>query len=300
MTSKQDAGHHRTSRAIAGSHYNHGNFAASVRITMQRPTIHFVHANSYTAGTYRVFFEHLQRHYAVHALDMHAHDPRYPVHSGWSALTHELIDDLDARHRAPVILVGHSMGGMLSLLAAKARPDLARAVVLLDSPIVAGWRAQLVRVAKKVGLERKFPPAVSSERRRNLWPDAEAAYQHFAAKPLFASWQPDVLRDYIVHGLAPHPKGVTLRFTRETETAVYRSLPHHLGALVKRGFPVPVGFIGGTDSAECRQAGLAATRRLVGKHFMRIPGGHLFPMQSPGAAAEAVHKTIQSLLRNQP
>lgn len=263
---------------------------------MSRPILHFVHANSYPTGTYRVFFDHLNRHYDVQALPMHAHNPSYPVSNGWPHLVRELIDELNGRYREPVILVGHSMGGMLSLMVAKVRPELVRSVVLLDAPVVAGWRAMLLRIAKRLDLDKKFSPAQFSEKRRNIWPDAEAAFEHYAAKPMFAAWPPEVLRDYIEHGLTPHPEGVTLRFTRETETAVYRSLPHHIGSLVRRSFPVPVGFIGGVDSAECRQAGLGPTRRLVGRHFAQLAGGHLFPMESPAAAANAVHGMIQSLL----
>jgi len=261
-----------------------------------KPILHFAHANSYPAGTYRVFFQYLRQNYEVQALDMHAHNPKYPVTNGWHALVQELIEDLIARYDAPVILVGHSLGGMLSMMAAKARPDLVRCVVLLDSPIVAGWRAIAVRISKKRGLNDKYSPAQSSVKRRTLWPDAEAAYQHFAAKELFASWPPEVLRDYIEHGTQPHPEGVALRFNREIETGIYRGLPDHLGALLRRPFPVPIGFVGGSHSVECRQAGLAATRRTVGKYFRTIPGGHLFPMESPALAAQATHEMIESLL----
>lgn len=264
---------------------------------MSRSIIHFVHANSYPAGTYRVFFDHLRKHYQVEALDMHAHNPAYPVRNGWAELVQELLDELRARYTGPVVLVGHSMGGMLSLMAAKAAPQAVRCVVLLDAPVVAGWRAALLRLAKQIGVDKRFSPARTSENRRNLWPDAQAAFDHYAAKPMFAAWPPEVLRDYVEHGLVSHPQGVTLRFTREIETAVYRGLPHTLGALTKRAFPVPVGFVGGADSVECRQAGLAATRRLTGRHFVQLPGGHLFPMESPAAAASAVHKMILSLIQ---
>lgn len=264
-------------------------------MTSSLPILHFAHANSYPSATYRQLFAHLATDYTVQCLPLHAHDPRYPVRNGWRQLVQELVDDLVARQSGPVILVGHSMGGMLSLMAAHARPDLVRCVVLLDAPVVAGWRAFLLRLAKVSGLDRKFSPARFSEKRRNLWPDARSAHAHYAAKPLFKRWPEEVLNDYVETGLVPHPQGVTLRFTREIETAVYRTLPHHLGRLARR-FPVPVGFIGGERSVECRQAGLQATRRLVGRHFTLLPGGHLFPMETPAAAAEAVHRMIRELL----
>lgn len=263
---------------------------------MKKPQIHFAHANSYPAGTYRKLFELLGEHYHIGALDMHAHNPAYPVRTGWPHLVRELVDELEKNYTEPVILLGHSLGGMLSVMTAAKRPDLVRCVVMLDSPVVAGWRALLLRVMRKTPIADRFSPARFSARRRNVWPDAEAAYQHFASKDLFAAWAPGVLRDYIDAGLKPHPEGVQLRFTRENETAVYRSLPHHVGKLVGRGLQVPAGFIGGTESEENRMAGLEATHRLVGKHIRMLPGGHLFPMESPELTAQTVHELITELL----
>ena len=210
-----------------------------------RPLLHFAHGNSYPAGTYRRLLDALGEHYEVRTLDMHGHDPRYPVGDGWSALVDELVAQLEG-HGRPAILVGHSLGGMLSMMAARRRPDLARCVVMLDSPVVAGWRALVWRLAKGAGLAQRLSPARLSHKRRHLWPDREAAYRHFDAKPLFQAWAPGVLDDYMEHGLRPHAQGVTLRFRREIETDIYATLPHHMGRALRRPFPVPVGFIAGT------------------------------------------------------
>jgi len=266
-----------------------------------RPRLHFAHANSYPAGTYRQYLDLLRTRFDVGALELHAHDPRYPVGNGWTALAQELVDHLAARYTAPVILVGHSLGGMLCLMAAKARPELVRCVVLLDSPVVAGWRALLVRTLRGTSLfANRFSPARFSVKRRTVWPDADSAYAHFAGKDLFARWAPGVLRDYMQSGLKPHRDGVQLTFTREAETAVYLTLPDHVGRLVADGFPVPIGFIGGVDSEESRLAGLDPTRRLVGRFFAQLPGGHLFPMESPAAAAQATCDMIAALLADVP
>jgi pimeloyl-ACP methyl ester carboxylesterase len=264
------------------------------------PQLHFAHANSYPAGTYRQYLDLLRADFDVGALELHAHDPRYPIRNGWAELAQELVDELTRRYTAPVILVGHSLGGMLCLMAAKAHPELVRCVVLLDSPVVAGWRALLVRWSRGTALFKRFSPARFSVRRRMLWPDADSAYAHFATKDLFARWAPGVLRDYMASGLKPHADGVQLVFTRQAETAVYLTLPDQIGRLVADGFPVPIGFIGGHDSEECRQAGLGPTRRLVGRFFARLPGGHLFPMESPALAAQATRDMIASMLPGAP
>jgi pimeloyl-ACP methyl ester carboxylesterase len=263
---------------------------------VSKPKLHFAHANSYPAGVYRQFFALLADDFDIQALDMHAHNPRYPVTDCWPRLVDEYINELSSRYTEPVILVGHSLGGMLSLMVAHKRPDLVRCVVMLDAPVVAGWRAFVWRMIKLTGNANNVPPAKFSIRRRNVWPNAESAYQHFAGKDLFAAWAPGVLADYMESGLKPHPDGVQLRFTREIETAVYATLPHHLPRLVRKPFPRPIGFIGGVDSWETSQSGLAHTQALVGEYFRIIPGGHLFPMESPAAAADATREMIARLL----
>ncbi len=266
---------------------------------MSKLKLHFAHANSYPVGVYRQFFKLLSAEFDIQSLDMHAHNPRYPVSDGWPHLVDEYIHELTTRYREPVILVGHSLGGMLSLMVAQQRPDLVRCVVMLDAPVVGGWRAFAWRLIKRLGKAYKIPPAKFSIRRRNVWPDAQAAYDHFAAKDLFAAWAPGVLADYIDSGLKPHPQGVQLRYTRENETAVYATLPHHLPQLLRKGYPVPIGFIGGDNSWETSQSGHKYTRALVGRHFRIVPGGHLFPMENPALAAQATKEMIVELLAEQ-
>jgi len=263
---------------------------------MSKPKLHFAHANSYPAGVYRQFFAPLSEQFDIQALDMHGHNPRYPVDDCWAQMVEEYIHELTTRYKEPVILVGHSLGGMLSMLVAKKRPDLVRCVVMLDSPVVAGWRAWAWHLIKVTGSAHKVPPAKFSIRRRNVWPSAQAAYEHFASKDLFAAWAPGVLQDYIDCGMMPHPDGVQLRFSREKETAIYSTLPHHLTGIVRGAFPVPIGFIGGTESWETSQSGLGHTRAFVGRHFRMVPGGHLFPMESPALAAEVTAHMIADLL----
>ena len=259
-------------------------------------TIVFSHANGFPAGTYRLMFEAWRAAgWQVLAPDKFGHDPRYPVSSNWPRLRDQLLDFIDA-HAAgqPVQLVGHSLGGYVSLLATCRRPDVAAGVVMIDSPLVTGWRAHSVQMAKLGGLMKRFSPGRVSVRRRWQWPSADAAWEHFAAKSAFARWQSEVLRDYIASGIEPDPDaaapgGVRLAFRREVETRIYNTLPHHFGALLRRHPPRgPVSFVAGTRSPEIHRAGLAATRALVGERLSWIEGSHLFPMEKPAEAAAAV------------
>ena len=260
-------------------------------------TLVFSHANSYPAGTYRVLFETWRASgHDVLALEKFGHDPAFPVASNWRTSRDELIRFIETQ--APgkrVQLVGHSLGGYLSLLVACKRPDLAAGVVLVDAPVVAGWRAHSVQMAKLAGFIGRVSPGKVSKTRRQHWPSAEDAHRHYAAKHAFARWDPRVLRDYISAGIEPDPEngGVRLAFRREVETRFYNTLPHHFGTLLQRRPPqCPVAFIGGTQSAEVRQVGMAATRAVTRGRIDWLEGSHLFPMEQPLHAAKAVLRVL--------
>jgi len=258
-------------------------------------TLVFCHANSFPGGTYGALFEAWRRAgWRVHAPGKLGHDPAFPVTNGWRHLRDEFIAFIEreagATPQQPVALVGHSMGGYLCLLAASRKPALVSGIVLLDAPIVSGWRAPAFGLLKMSGLIARGGPGKASARRRQHWPSMAAVREHFEGKALFARWDRRVLDDYLQHGFEPDGEGgVRLAFHRDVETRIYNTLPHHVPALLKR-HPVrsPVGFVAGRRSAENRQLGLAYVRRLAGPRWKWIEGSHLFPMERPDETAAAV------------
>lgn len=259
-------------------------------------TLVFSHANGFPAGTYSLLFEQWRAAgWRVLALPRFGHDPRYPVVSNWRPSRDELIAFIE--QEAPgdkVQLVGHSLGGYLSLLASCRRPDLVAGLVLIDSPVLAGWRAHSVQVAKAARLIGRISPGRVSKSRRTHWASADEALAHYASKSIFARWDPRVLADYIAAGIEPDPAGgVRLAFRREVETRFYNTLPHHFGLLLKRHPPqCPVAFLGGTRSAEVRQVGLAETRAVSRGRIAWLDGTHLFPMEKPLETAAAVLRLL--------
>jgi pimeloyl-ACP methyl ester carboxylesterase len=227
------------------------------------------------------------------------HDPKYPVTSNWPKLRDELIHFIErevAPEARPPFLVGHSLGGMLSLLVACRRPELARGLVMIDSPAITGWRSHSLQVVKATGLMKRVSPGRVSRRRRHEWPSREAVHAHFAAKAVFARWDPRVLADYVASAFEERGGVTALGFRREIETRIYETLPHHVGAVLRRHPPrCPVAFLAGTQSVEVRQGGLAASRALARDRFAWVEGGHLFPMERPDETAADVLRWISTM-----
>jgi pimeloyl-ACP methyl ester carboxylesterase len=257
----------------------------------------FSHANGFPAGVYRLLFEAWRANgFAVHAIDRLGHDPAWPVTSNWPHLRDQLIAFIDTAVGGPAWLVGHSLGGMLSVLAASKRPDLARGVVLLDAPVIVGWRAHSLQVAKATGLMPRITPSRISRSRRQAWPSRAAVREHFAKKAAFARWDPRVLEDYVKSGFVRRGGQTVLAFDRAVESRIYDTLPDHMQRVLRRHpLRCPLAFIGGQQSAESRQAGVEATRRLAGERFVWTAGSHLFPMEHPEATAALVTDMLERM-----
>jgi pimeloyl-ACP methyl ester carboxylesterase len=276
-------------------------------MTQDLPPIIFSHGNGFPAGTYRRMLDELRRRgFRVSAVEKYGHDPRYPVTSNWPNLVKQLADfaaEEQQKNGEPAFLIGHSLGGFLSLMAAARHPELALGVLLIDSPILGGWRAASVNVVKRTQLIGAISPGAVSRKRRDNWPDAEAAFEHFRHKKAFAHWEPEVLRDYVEHGMHEEDDGQggkrrVLSFRREVETAIYNTLPHHLDSLLKRHpLKCPAAFIGGRHSAEMRQVGMTMTEKVTKGRIMMLDGSHLFPMEQPVATAAAVEASLRNLMR---
>ncbi len=255
----------------------------------------FSHANSYGASTYRRLFAGWRAAgHEVAAIEHFGHDSRYPVDRRWHGMTQQLTALIDSLAPPKLWLVGHSMGGYLSLLAAGQRPRRVRGIIVLDAPIIHGWKSGLIGVAKATGQMTRVSPAAGALKRRDRWPDLGEVRSHFGAKPMFARWHPEMLDDYVRDGTEPDPADTAgtarrLRFRPDIEAEIYSTVPHRLEPYLRTHPPGgPIAFIAGTKSWEVGQVGLAATRKLTQGRISYIEGTHLFPFEKPEETTAAV------------
>ena len=272
--------------------------------TAPKPLLIFSHGNSFPASTYGVMTASLEkRGYTVKAIEKLGHDPVYPVTSNWPHLVQQLADFSAGQVKKTgqaAYLVGHSLGGFLSLMCALQHSEFGgqavRGVVLLDAPVIGGWRAAGLGLAKRTRLVNSVSPGAISRKRKHQWATQSDALAHFSRKKMFALWHAQSLRDYVEHGTHEAGGQRTLSFHRDIETAIYNTLPDNLEKLLKRHpLKCPVTFIGGRQSQEIRRVGMSLTEKVTQGRVMMLDGTHLFPMENPLASAAAIEAALLNM-----
>ncbi len=263
---------------------------------MPNEILHFAPANGFTAGTYDKLLGLLRTDNTVTAIEKFGHNPNYPVNDNWTNLADELIDHIEQRTNEPIIGVGHSLGSVLTFIAACKKPRLFKQVIMLEPPLIEGVAALLFLATKKLGILERSKLVTQTRKRRNQWSSMNEATDYFRGKSLFKRFDPDCLRDYVQYGTTTNGNGdgVKLTFDIKVESDIYRTAPHNIGSY-KRVIGIPGTVIIGKYTYIHFRYILSRFAKRQGFDFKQLPfGGHHFPLEHPEQAAtlirEAIHK----------
>ena len=256
--------------------------------------LHFSHANGFPASTYRTIFAELADDYELRYIERIGHDRRYPVTRDWPHLVEQLLDDIGSRYERPVWLVGHSLGGYLSLMAALKKPQWVRGVVMIDSPIIAGWRAGALRASQWAGPTsgcRRPPRRATGVRTGSAVTKSGGTSAKAGVRPLGRT---DAGRLHRLRDSAGRRRRRALARVRSAGRIPDLPDAAAYARPAARGAPVPLGFLAGTRSREVRQVGSMRHAARRGR-VEWLEGSHLFPMERPLETARALQRMLNSL-----
>lgn len=262
---------------------------------MKKSVLHFAHANGIPSACYRKMLLGLQTDYEIITQPVFGSSPDFPIRDNWNEIADQIADSIRRQSDEPVIGVGHSMGALCTFKAAYKYPELFKAVVLMDPPIINGIAAFGFYVMKLLGQIDRISPAGISKFRRDQWPSREEARQNLGSKKFFQAFDPECFEDYIQHGLCDTENGVTLTIPVAHEVAIFRTTPTDAWRY-RAPLKVPAAFIAGAES-DFVKAGFGA--RMANHHHMPYqlsPGGHMFPLEHPEKTAAAIQAGLKAVL----
>ncbi|ARG97328.1 alpha/beta fold hydrolase [Legionella micdadei] len=261
-----------------------------------RELIHFAHGNGFPSPCYRQLLNGLQERYDCCFIDRIGHNPQFPVTENWHFLVDEVINSIKQQTNQPVIAVGHSLGGVLSLLGAIEQPSLFRAVIMLDSPLIGRFKSGMVRLAKALGIIDRVTPAARTRGRREYWQNRDQLIAYLRTRDLFKTFTEDCLQDYIDYGLEKTKDGYLLRFDRHIEYLIYRTIPHQLSEYEGK-LSVPAVLIYGDKSSVVDRLDIRYMKKNYNISCYKIKGTHMFPMEYPAQVAKEILIRLDAILK---
>ncbi|MBI3170803.1 MAG: alpha/beta hydrolase [Chloroflexi bacterium] len=258
--------------------------------------LHFLHANGYPPECYAPLLEHLKSNYRLFGMKLR------PLWDGankddlqdWHPYSDDLLRFLPTIGADPVIGVGHSIGGIVTLRAAMRDPQKFRAIVLLDPvffvpPFLVMWN-----FVRAIGLGEKMHPLIpAAKKRRRAFDNLENVFRSYRTKPIFRYMSDESLKNYIEGITKPKADGggYELVYTPEWETHIYltglRDFDLWNGLL---DFDVPTLIIRGAES----DTFLPNAEKLIKKKNPKIrihtleKATHILPLEHPQEVAKII------------
>lgn len=262
--------------------------------------LHFSHPNAYTPRSFRQFLVPLTADFhvlAAHHRPLWYRQPGYDrvdrpedfIQSNWDAMGDDLLRFLDQQDLHSVIGVGHSLGAVATMLAARKEPERFPAIVLIEPVFLP--QAILEHLARNPALAERRPIVQSALRRRDRWPSRQAAFDHLRGKAVFDRWSDTVLWDFVNEGLDDDPVTgeVALSFPKAWEARFYANAPLNVWDAL-RDVTVPVLAVRGTESDTLLPEAWAHWQALQpAATFVEMEdAGHMLPMEAPEDTAAIV------------
>jgi pimeloyl-ACP methyl ester carboxylesterase len=253
-----------------------------------RPLIHFMHGNGFSAMTYWPLLSKLHETYdlCLHDAQGHGDSDDGVAFPGWNVTAERMATVVQHRRKQwgkrPIIGMGHSFGGVITLLAAAHYPQLFDALILLDPVIFPRFLGWLMAVGEFTGLSRYTPMASRARRRTARWSSYEEAWDYFYQRGIFRGWSEEALEAYIRFALLTHPDGsLSLKCPPWMEAAIFQSRPHGLWKAIA-DLQVPTHIIYGKNTypfiEPSVQAAVQGNKMITAQSIL---GGHCFMQQDP-------------------
>jgi pimeloyl-ACP methyl ester carboxylesterase len=263
------------------------------------PLAHFSHATGLCAHSYTPLIGRITNHLRVLGMDDRGHGKTTaPADTRKLHNWETFIDDLDlflSSFREPVIAMGHSRGAVVSMLLALRRPDLVRALILIDPTILPFSAMWLVYLAKRTGLNRYIPIAARAAKRNGVWPDRKTIFETYQTKSMFKTWEKGFLEAYIEDGTRETDDGrVKLSCEPTWEARCFSVYPHDLWRYVP-AIQQPTLVLYGEKSDTFLGSAAKRFQSKVPQAQIRCfkNTSHFVPMEKPVETARAIRSFVK-------
>lgn len=261
--------------------------------------IHLLHGNGFSAMTLAAVASQFPTDWNIWLTNIPGHgestQPAVKV-PNWQDMANSIADAIyqqaNVKERGPLIGVGHSMGGVLTLLAAAKYPDLFSEIILLDPILFKPNMIFAQRLLRVTGTWRQRALVKSVANRTAVWQNLSEMKKDIAKKSFYKPWHQQVINDYCQYSTHEVNNNVALSCSPAWEASIFGSYPVGLWRAVKK-LTVPTMILQAQKSYFFIPS---AVKRAVKKNnniqWQVFGNHHCFPMEQPIETANILTQLI--------
>jgi pimeloyl-ACP methyl ester carboxylesterase len=249
------------------------------------PLMHISHSIGFCSGIYTPFALQLKNFGRVVGMDSRGHGTTQAVADparlkSWDILYRDLENFFDSLNR-PLIALGHSMGGTISLVTAVKRPEQVRALILVEPGLMPPSWTATVFLLQKLKLTSLVPAISKISKRPSCWPDFPAAENYFSSRNLYSTWERSYVKAFLKSNLTERKDRVELRCNPKWESRCIATAPTNIWKFVA-GIHIPTLIIHASGSTTFLPNVVRKLKKdMPHAVLVRLEGGHNLIMERP-------------------
>lgn len=256
--------------------------------------IYFAHANAYPPGSYQPIINALaEKNHVVSYLQRPLWQPTPDPSQlkSWHQLVDDVIAFFDQNQLKNVVAVGHSLGSVTAFMAAKKRPDLIKALVMIEPvclPRVFCWLTRFLPALVKT----RVKIVDKALHRPNRFNSLQAAFDFHRKPRAFKRISDENLWHYIKAGVTQVGNEFHLVYPREWEAQIYATATYFRGQLLNSKLPVLALRGAHSDTIDAKfwqQWKSNPNHQLIDFEH----NGHLLPLENPGGVIQRIMPFIE-------
>jgi pimeloyl-ACP methyl ester carboxylesterase len=263
-----------------------------------KPLLHFLHGNGFCSRVYEPMLRMLAADFDLWLSDVQGHGDSDPGERflGWNRnavlAAEAFAAGRDRFGAAPAYAAGHSFGGVLTSLILAEQPALFQRAALLDPVLFTRTMIAAMTFTDFFRLPSLNSASGQALKRRQHWPDRQAAVDNFRGRGAFKGWTEEALRAYVDHALKDVDAGVTLKCTVTHEATIFASHPERLWATLPKVMTPTLILHGEQTYFFVPKSARRLSRLNVNVREQQVAGGHCFMQEQPQDAAARVREFL--------
>lgn len=264
--------------------------------------IHLLHGTGFSAMTLAAMASQLPDDSAIWLTDVPGHGQSTQPSKcmpDWQKMADTIADAIyqqaNVETDGPLIGIGHSMGAVLTLLAATKYPNLFSEIILLDPVFFKNEMIVAQQLMRATGAWRHRALVKSVSNRTAKWPSMSIMSNEISAKAFYKPWHPQVIQDYCQYSTkVNNDNSVQLSCSPKWEASIFGSYPKGLWRAVRK-VKLPVNILVAQKTYFFIPTAVKRAAKMNKNiQWQTFGNHHCFPMEQPSETAIMINNIINN------